>query len=89
MVCGAPFRNQLNSESHLYTHSVWVAQPTLSSRRYCGGMGDNRVDDARDLEISTMASGGSGSLFHLGFYCHRFASSDYISQLEIMAQCGK
>lgn len=89
VVCGAPFRNQLNSEPHLYTHSVWVAQPTLSSRRYCGGMGNHCVDDVRDLEISTMASGGSGSLFHLGFYSHRFASSDYISQLEIMAQRRK
>jgi len=83
VVRGAPFRNQLNRESHLYTHSVRLAQPTLSSRRYCGGVGDHCVDDVRDLEISTMASRGSGSLFHLGFHSDRFASSDYVSQLEI------
>jgi hypothetical protein len=46
-------------------------------------MGDDCVDDRRDLETPTVDRIGSSSLLHLGIDSHRTAGADHLAELEM------
>lgn len=81
---GSALCDEPGSESDLHSNPVWLAELAIGSGGYRGGVGNNHLDDGRNLEALQMGCCGSSTLSGLGLDCQYPATVDHNLELGQM-----
>ena len=76
--------DQFRCQPDFYADSVRAAKPAAGCGRYSDRLGDDHLDDGRDLEAPQMGRCGSGAVLCLGFDSDNPATQHDMDELGIV-----